>query len=352
MATAPLLTFDNLSLFYGTDILLDKAELKIFQGERICLIAVWRWKIHSSKNYFRRYDPDRGDLWSKPGLKIARLEQELPFKLEGLTVFQWVAEGLAELGQLLADFHHLTHQLDQHPTEENLTTLSHLQQQLDAREGWRYEQLIKTILQRLELPEDKLLNELSGGWQRRAALARALVCEPDLLLLDEPTNHLDIEAIQWMEEELSKFSGSLLFITHDRALLQRLATRIIELDRGTLTSWPGDYANFLRRKEEMLAAESKANEEFDKKLASEEKWIRQGIKARRTRNEGRVRALKQLRFERTQRREQQGKAVLKIDDHNKSGELVIEAKNIHHSYGDKIIIKNFQPEFYEATASV
>ena len=221
-----------------------------------------------------------------------------------------------------------------------MAALQKLQQQLDACDGWKFEQRIASILTRLQLDGTKRLGELSGGWQRRAALAQALVTDPELILLDEPTNHLDIEAIQWLEDELLAANTGLLFITHDRALLQRLATRIIELDRGNLTSWPGDYNNFLRRKEEMLHAEAKHNADFDKKLAQEERWSRQGIKARRTRNEGRVRALKALRVERSKRREVQGSANFNINTARESGQLVIDAENLHVAFGEKTIIRS------------
>jgi ATP-binding cassette subfamily F protein uup len=336
-----LITLDNVCLAYGLDHLLDHAKWQIAKDERVCLIG----RNGAGKSSFLKIIegsqlPDSGTIWRKPNLRIARLAQELPQDIS-LTVFEFVSQGLEETGALLAQYHTLTQKLMHSCTEQDLTKLEKLQQAIEANNGWQFEQDITKTLQRLELDPDKPLKELSGGWQRRAALAKALVSSPELLLLDEPTNHLDIEAIQWLEDQLLNCNTGILFITHDRALLQRLATRIIELDRGQLTSWPGDYDNFLRRKEEMLHAESRLNSEFDKKLAQEEKWIRQGIKARRTRNEGRVRALESLRLERTKRRDVQSGANFNIGDAQKSGKLVFEATNISHSFNDKPIIKDF-----------
>ncbi len=336
-----LITLTNISLAYGLDPLLDNVSLHIESGERVCLIGRnGAGKSSLLKILDATQLPDSGTIWRKPELRIARLAQELP-RDATTTVYEFVADGLAETGRLLKAYHTLTIKLMGEHVEQDLHELERLQREIDAKNGWRFEQEINTVLTRLELNPDATISELSGGWQRRAALAQALVVSPDLLLLDEPTNHLDIEAIQWLEEFLLNCNIGIVFITHDRSLLQRLATRIIELDRGNLTSWPGDYANFLRRKEEMLHAEEMQNADFDKKLAQEEKWIRQGIKARRTRNEGRVRALEKMRYERSQRREQQGKANFSVDDAAKSGQLVVEVENISHSFGDKCIIKNF-----------
>ncbi|MDR3492009.1 MAG: ATP-binding cassette domain-containing protein [Gammaproteobacteria bacterium] len=336
-----LITLDNVSLAYGLDHLLDSVKWQIESGERVCLIGRnGAGKSSLLKIIEGSLAPDSGTVWRKPNLRIARLAQELPQDLN-CTVYEYVADGLAETGKLLAAYHSLTLRLEHSCTDKDLNELERLQHAIDACNGWQFEQEIKKILNRLELNPDQTLGELSGGWQRRAALARALVVSPELLLLDEPTNHLDIEAIQWLEDQLLACNIGLLFITHDRALLQRLATRIIELDRGQLTSWPGDYENFLRRKEEMLHAEGRLNSEFDKKLAQEERWIRQGIKARRTRNEGRVRALESLRVERSKRREQQGKATFNIGEAQKSGKLVIDASHITQTYGDKCVIKDF-----------
>lgn len=336
-----LISLDNVSLAYGLDVLLDHVKLNVSPGERVCLIGRnGAGKSSLLKIIDGQIKPDSGTVWRKPHLRIARLEQELPRDVT-TTVFEFVASGLAEIGELLAQYHLVLLSLESDSSEKNLKELERLQHLIDAKNGWQFEQKIGTILSRLELQPDLRVAELSGGWQRRAALAKALVCDPELLLLDEPTNHLDISAIQWLEDELMTWNVGLIFITHDRSLLQRLATRIIELDRGNLTSWPGDYENFLRRKEEMLHAEEKQNALFDKKLAQEERWIRQGIKARRTRNEGRVRALKAMRVERAERREQQGKVSFNLNEAQKSGQIVIEAEHITHCFNDKTIIKDF-----------
>jgi ATP-binding cassette subfamily F protein uup len=336
-----LITLDNVYLAYGLQPLLDNVKLQINASERICLIGRNGAGKSSLLKIIEGYQPpDSGHVRRKAGLRIARLEQELPQYITG-TVYEYVASGLEEVGSLLAKYHLITQRLAHAYEEEDLNQLQHLQHELDAKQGWQFEQNIKTILLRLELDPEQSVAELSGGWQRRAALAKALVSSPELLLLDEPTNHLDIEAIQWLEEQLLDSNVGLLFITHDRALLKRLATRIIELDRGNLTSWPGDYENFLRRKDELLRAEATLNAEFDKKLALEETWIRQGIKARRTRNEGRVRALEQLRFERSERREVQGKANFDLNAAEKSGQLVVDAQHVSHSFNDKVIMNNF-----------
>lgn len=336
-----LITLDVISLAFGLDILLDKVKLQIAEGERVCLIGRnGAGKSSLLKIIEGTLLPDSGSVWRKPHLRLARLTQELP-QQSTLTVYEFVAAGLAETGKLLSAYHALTQRLAQTHTAHDLTQLQQLQQAIDTQNGWQFEQNINTILTRLELDPDQYVAKLSGGWQRRAALAQALVTAPELLLLDEPTNHLDIAAIQWLEGQLVSWGIGLIFITHDRSLLQRLATRIIELDRGQLTSWPGDYTNFLRRKEEMLNAEEKQNAEFDKKLAQEERWIRQGIKARRTRNEGRVRALEALRMERAKRREQQSKATFNLNKAQKSGKLVIEAERITHYFAQQCLINDF-----------
>lgn len=336
-----LVSLENVLLAYGLHPLLDHVKLQIQAGERVCLIGRnGAGKSSLLKIVEGTVKPDEGAVWRKPQLRMAKLSQDLPQNVD-LTVYEFVADGLAEAGKLLADYHALVQQIAHSHTEKDLQRLEKLQQQIDAIEGWKFEQNINTIITRLELDPEKKVSELSGGWQRRAALAQALVIDPELLLLDEPTNHLDIDAIQWLEDQLLTSNVGLLFITHDRTLLQRLATRIIELDRGQLTSWPGDYENFLRRKEETLHAEAKQNADFDKKLAQEEKWIRQGIKARRTRNEGRVRALKAMRVERAKRREVQGKANFAINAADKSGQLVVEAIDVSQQFNHKPIISHF-----------
>jgi len=334
-----LLKLTDVSLAYGAMPLLDQVSWQIARGERVCIIG----RNGTGKSSLLRLvkgdqTADDGEVWRAPGLKIGELPQELP-RADERTVFDVVAEGLAGVGELLAQYHHLSQNIH---NEADLDKLMHVQQDLEARDGWRLQQLVDSTLSRLQLPADKTLAELSGGWRRRVLLAQALVSEPDLLLLDEPTNHLDIGAIAWLEEALLGFQGAVLFITHDRAFLQNLATRIIELDRGHLIDWNGDYASFLVHKEQQLAAEETANALFDKRLAQEEVWIRQGIKARRTRNEGRVRALKEMRNERSERRERQGKANIQLDTAEKSGKQVMVAKNVSFAHpGGPALVRDF-----------
>ncbi|WP_313336714.1 ATP-binding cassette domain-containing protein [Pseudomonas oryzihabitans] len=321
-----LLKFTNVSLAFGVTPLLDGVSWQIERGERVCIIG----RNGTGKSSLLRIvkgeqQADDGEVWRAPALKIGELPQELP-RADDRSVFDVVAAGLAGVGELLAEYHHLTQDTS---GELDMERLMHVQQELEARDGWRLQQLVESTLSRLQLPAEKTLAELSGGWRRRVLLAQALVAEPDLLLLDEPTNHLDIGAIAWLEDALRGYPGAVLFITHDRAFLQALATRILELDRGNLIDWQGDYASFLVHKEQQLAAEETANALFDKRLAQEEVWIRQGIKARRTRNEGRVRALKAMRNE---RRERQGKANLLLETADKSGKQVILAEHMSYAH--------------------
>lgn len=334
-----LLKFTDVSLAYGTTPLLDGVSWQIARGERVCIIGRnGTGKSSLLKLVKGEQRPDDGEIWRAPTLRIGELPQELP-PADERSVYDVVAEGLAEVGALLARYHHLSQHIE---GEDDLTELSRVQQALEARDGWRLQQLVENTLSRLQLPADKTLAELSGGWRRRVLLAQALVAEPDLLLLDEPTNHLDIGAIAWLEEALLGFNGAVLFITHDRAFLQSLATRILELDRGHLIDWNGDYASFLLHKEQQLAAEEAANALFDKRLAQEEVWIRQGIKARRTRNEGRVRALKAMRAERAERRERQGKANIQLETADKSGKQVIVAEQVGFAHpGGEALIRDF-----------
>jgi ATP-binding cassette subfamily F protein uup len=334
----PLLSLDRVSIAFGRTALLDEACLQVEAGERVCLIG----RNGAGKSTLLRIvtgevAPDSGEVWRQPALAIATLAQELPSDAEA-TVFDAVAEGLAETGKLLAAYHHASQAVADDPSQ--LEHMEELQHQIEARDGWSLSQRVDQILARLELPPDARLGELSGGWRRRVALAQALVREPDLLLLDEPTNHLDIEVIQWLEERLLEFRGGVLFVTHDRTLLTRLATRIVELDRGVVTSWACDYPTFLLRKAAALEEEARHAALFDKKLAQEEVWIRQGIKARRTRNEGRVRALVALRVERAQRRELEGRARLSVDEGQASGKLVAEAKRLSYAWGDTPIVRD------------
>ena len=337
----PLLSIDHLSIAFGAEKLLDDASFQLDAGERVCLIG----RNGAGKTTLLRLlageiQPDSGDIWRQPGLRVATLAQELPADTTA-TVFEIVAGGLEGLGNLLADYHDAALRLTHDHTPESMRRMDQLQHELEAHDGWRWQQRVETVISRLQLPADTPLAELSGGWRRRVLLGRALVRDPDVLLLDEPTNHLDLETIQWLEDELLEFRGGLLFVTHDRALLQRLATRLLELDRGALTSWPGDYANFLEKKAALLEVEARHNAKFDKKLAQEETWIRQGIKARRTRNEGRVLALLALREERCQRREQLGKASFTLEQAELSGKLVIEAKNVHYAWQGEPLIRDF-----------
>jgi len=337
----PLLRFDKVSLAYGHRPLLEQAKLEIRRGERVCLVG----RNGEGKSSLIRLLsgealPDDGKIWIRPGTRIAHLAQEVSPDSDE-SVFDIVAGGLAGLGQLISQYHHTATELAHAPTPALTQRLAQLQHELEAGDGWRLEQRVEMVLSRLGLDGDVSMHALSGGWRRRVMLARALVCEPDLLLLDEPTNHLDIEAITWLEEFLVDYPGALLFVSHDRAFLKRLATRIIELDRGALTSWPGSYDDYVRRKQAQLAVEAQHNALFDKKLSQEEAWIRQGVEARRTRNEGRVRALEALREERRRRLNRAGKVELKLEEGRQSGQLVFEAEHVEFSFGDTVVIKDF-----------
>ncbi len=336
-----LIRFEKVSLAFGHWPLLDNVELQIDPAERVCLVGRNGTGKSTLMQVMRgAITPDDGKVWRKSGLRMAYLAQDLPVD-ETRTVFEVITDGLEAMGAAMVEYHRALQVVMEDHSEAAMAALSRAQQALDAGDGWRLEQRVEEVISRLDLPADKPLDALSGGFKRRVLLAQALVLEPDLLLLDEPTNHLDIEGIQWLEEFLRGWNGSLLFITHDRAFLQNLATRIVELDRGVLTSWPGDYANYLAKREERLAIEAEHNAKFDKNLAQEEVWIRQGIKARRTRNEGRVRALQALRNERRQRREQQGKARLEMSQADASGKLVVEVEGATVGYGGAPIIRDF-----------
>ena len=333
-----LIKLESASLAYGHVPLLDKVDLQIDAGERVCLVG----RNGAGKSTLMRVmegvaELDEGALWKKPDLRVACLSQEVP-QLDDLSVYDVVAGGLDRMGKVIADYHHLLHEMETDHSEAITNKLSRLQDDIDANDGWNLEQRITTVITKLELPEDALMGSLSGGFKRRVMLARALVLEPELILLDEPTNHLDVEAIQWMEDFLLAFNGAVLFITHDRTFLRHLATRIVELDRGKITSWPGNYDTYIANKEERAVIEEQQNALFDKKLAQEEVWIRQGIKARRTRNEGRVRALEQLRRERSARLNKTGNVKLQVESGESSGKIVIEAKGISKSFADKVII--------------
>ncbi|WP_422137984.1 ATP-binding cassette domain-containing protein [Endozoicomonas sp. ALC020] len=334
----PLLRFDNINLAYGDHPLMDGAEFQIRKGERVCLLGRnGAGKSTMMKLVSGKIDADDGSIWRKPGMRIGVLNQDLPEQDEK-KVYDVVASGLEQVGDWISQFHELSQNIQ---SDEDIKALEKVQQKLETADGWSLQQKVDTVIQKLGLPEEKKMKELSGGWRRRVELARALVCEPDLLLLDEPTNHLDVVAIDWLEKQLLDFQGALLFITHDRSFLQSLATRIVELDRGILTSWDCDYKTYLDRKAHALEVEAEQNALFDKKLAQEEAWIRQGIKARRTRNEGRVRALKVLRNERMERRVVQGKASFSLEQGGSSGKLVMEARGISKSWEGRHIIKDF-----------
>lgn len=335
-----LLSLKQITVSFGGPNLLDKVDFQLDRGERVCLVGRnGAGKSTLMKLIAGEIKEDGGEILGQ-GLKIARLEQEVPAGTEG-TVFDVVAKGLGDIAPLLIDYHHIIHQLETDSSEAMLAKLEKAQHKLEAVDGWSVEQRVEAVISRLSLDPDAEFSALSGGMKRRVLLAQALVEEPDVLLLDEPTNHLDIASITWLEEFLKSYGGTVLFITHDRAFLQALATRIVQLDRGNITSYPGDYANFLIRREEKLAEEETQNALFDKKLAQEEVWIRQGIKARRTRNEGRVRALEQLRRERGQRREKVGNVKMQLQDAERSGKLVLEAENLGQSYDGRVLFDDF-----------
>ncbi|MBS9405146.1 ATP-binding cassette domain-containing protein [Halomonas sp. TRM85114] len=334
-----LLRLEQLQQAYGNHKLLDGADLVLEKGERLALVGRnGTGKSTLLKLVDGEIQADSGSIWRAPGLKIGVLAQDLP-AASGKTIFDMVAEGLPEAGELLSEYHHLIHDDD-----PDMRRMEQLHTRLEAIDGWSFHQSIDVVLTRLGLPPDAAMADLSGGWRRRVALARALVAEPDLLLLDEPTNHLDLDTIAWLEEQLLAFSGAVLFITHDRAFLSKLATSILELDRGRLGRYPGDYARYQEQKNHELEVEAREHAEFDKKLAQEETWIRQGIKARRTRNEGRVRALEQLRRERSERRERQGKASLSVDRGERSGKRVVELEHVTQRFADEVVIDDISLE--------
>ena len=331
-----LISFKNVNLNLGNTVLLDQVNFTLEPGERLCLVGRnGTGKSTLMKVLSGEVAIDSGELVRAQGLRITELPQDVPKGVEG-SVFEVVADGLGRAGRLVAEYHHLlVHEPD------NLDKLGKVQSALEALDGWTIDSKVQAMCERLQLPPDTAFAALSGGLKRRALLARALVAEPDVLLLDEPTNHLDIDSITWLEDFLASWPGTLLFVTHDRAFLRRLATRIIELDRGILRSWPGTYDEYLVRKEEALRIEEQANALFDKKLAQEEVWIRKGIQARRTRDQGRVERLKQLRRDSEARRNLPGEAKLVLQEAEKSGKLVAEAKNIAFARGERTIVKNF-----------
>jgi len=335
-----LITFRNIHVSFGQP-LLDGIGLSLEKGERVCLVGRnGAGKSTLLKLLTGDLIPDEGEIIDQEGLRIARLDQEVPLDATG-SVFDVVAGGLGDTGELIRRFHDVSHRVASHSDSKSLAELEQCQHAIDAIGGWDLHRKVESLLSKLDLPVDTDVESLSGGLKRRVLLARAVVSEPDVLLLDEPTNHLDLAAILWLEEFLLGWPGTLIFITHDRMFLQRLATRIIELDRGKLFDWPGDYATYLKRKEEQLNAEAKAQSEFDKRLAQEEAWIREGIKARRTRNMGRVRRLLDMRQERAERRGRTGQVSMLLQQAEKSGRLVVEAENVRFDYGGQPIVRDF-----------
>lgn len=336
-----LITLQNISLSFGGLPVLDKINMQIEAGERVCLVG----RNGEGKSSLMRLiageqPPDSGRIIKQQGVKIARLDQEVAATLDG-TVYSVVSGGVGEFMALLDRHHTIINRLAEDHSESVLAELADVEHEMETAGVWQVRQQIDTVLSRLQLDPERNFAELSGGMKRRVLLARALVCNPDLLLLDEPTNHLDIESITWLEEFLLAASCTLLFVTHDRDLLKKLATRILDLERGSISSWPGDYDTYLRRKEEMLAAEESQHARFDKKLAQEETWVRQGIKARRTRNEGRVRALVEMRRQHQARRQQVGNVRMEISAGGVSGKLVAVLKDVSHSFGDRNVITDF-----------
>jgi ATP-binding cassette subfamily F protein uup len=339
----PLISLDKVCLAFGHHVLLDQLDLQVEPGERIALIG----RNGGGKSSLLRImadqiKPDDGKVWRAPALKLAYVSQEP--ELDGAcTIFQEVSNGLGTIRQVLLDYHEVSHSLSsgEGDMEGHLARLQDLQSELDAQNGWRIQGRVETVLHKLNLPEDILVERLSGGQKKRVALARALVSLPDVLLLDEPTNHLDFSSIEWLERLLNDFAGSVLFVTHDRRFLDNVATRIIELDRGILTTFMCNFAEYQSRKEKIQEVEADYNQKFDKVLAQEESWIRKGIQARRTRNEGRVRRLEALRIKRAARREQVTGVNLSINKGIQSGQMVVELKHVSKSYCDKNIIKDF-----------
>lgn len=336
----PLIRLSRVSIAFGSHALLNNADFQLDPGERVGLLGRnGEGKSTLMKIISGEIKPDNGEIWRQPELRLAYLQQTPDLKNDD-SIYHAVAAGLGEIGELITQYHFLSSlpNID----AQALQQMGDIQHKLESQQGWALQQRVETILSRLQLPADELVGNLSGGWKRRVALARALVIDPEVLLLDEPTNHLDFDSINWLEEQLLQYQGAVLFVTHDRRFLQKLATRIVDLDRGNLVSWPGNYPDYLVRKAAALEEESNQNALFDKKLAKEEVWIRQGIKARRTRNEGRVRALQRLRSERLERRTQQGTAKVSLNQAEQSGRKVVEAVDMSFYYqgASKPIVRN------------
>ena len=338
----PLITLQDIFLSYGQPPLIDHLNLVVEPNERVCLIGRnGAGKSTLLKILTGQIVPDEGSIKRSSGVTVAQLEQSVPHDAQG-TVFDVIAQGLGAEGELIKTFHHLIQQLNDNPSPKVMNDYEECQAELERVNGWDINQRVESIITKMDLNPDVDISSLSGGYKRRVLLARALVCNPDLLLLDEPTNHLDIEAIQWVEQFLLKWEGSLLFISHDRRFMDNLANRFIEIDRGKLQDYNCDYSTYLVRKEENLEIEERQNALFDKRLSQEEVWIRQGIKARRTRNEGRVRALESMRSEYVARRKQLGTARMDIHQAEKSGKIVAEATDVTFAFGDgEAVVKNF-----------
>lgn len=339
-----LISIHGAWLSYSDAPLLDNAELHIEENERVCLVGRnGAGKSTLMKIINQEVPLDDGRIVYVQDLVIARLQQDPPRNIAG-SVYDFVAEGVAEQAQHLKAYHAISHLVMQDPSEKNLNEMARLQGVLDHQNLWQLENRINDVLQKIGLEAETELSSLSGGWLRKAALGRALVSNPKVLMLDEPTNHLDIETIDWLENFLKSFNGSIIFISHDRSFIRNMATRIVDLDRGKLVSWPGDYDQYLAGKEEALRVEELQNAEFDRKLAQEEVWIRQGIKARRTRNEGRVRALKALRHERSERRDVMGKANMQVGEASRSGKIVFELEDVDYQTGGKTLVNHFSAQ--------
>lgn len=339
-----LINMTNAWLSFSDAPLLDHAELHIEKNERVCLVGRnGAGKSTLLKILNKEIPLDDGQIIYAQDLVVSRLQQDPPRNIDG-TIFDFVSEGVSHQAEQLKKYHHFLKEIEQDPSENNLKRLSQLQEQLEQQGIWQIDNRINSVLMQLGLNADAQLSSLSGGWLRKAALARALVCAPQVLLLDEPTNHLDVEAINWLESFLKEFQGSIVFISHDRSFIRAMATRIVDLDRGKLVSWPGDYDNYVVGKEEALRIEDLQHAEFDKKLAQEEVWIRQGIKARRTRNEGRVRALKEMRRRHAERRQVSGAAKMQVEESLRSGKLVFELEDVNYQVGGCTLIKDFSAQ--------
>jgi ATP-binding cassette subfamily F protein uup len=335
-----LLQLKNASIIFGHPPLLNGVELVIHPGERVCLVGRnGCGKSTLLKIIAGELKLDDGQRLLGSQVKISRLPQDPPVSVDS-SLFDYVAEGMAEVGQLLKAYFHQTHVIATDYSEEQLNKLEKLQQQLDHHDAWQFEQKIMQVLTQLQLDPDQQLSSLSGGWRRKAALARALANQPDILLLDEPTNHLDIQMIKWLEKTVLDYQGAVVFVSHDRAFIRNVASRIIDLDRGNLVSYPGNYQEYLDKKAHDLEVEETQNALFDKKLSLEETWIRQGVKARRTRNEGRVRALESLRKERSERQNVQGRVKVSLGKTQNSGKLIFEAEQLSYDIDGKTIVKN------------